>query len=213
MLEQVTVVLVDDHDVVRRGLRSFLETEPGLQVVGEAGNGAGAVALVQELVPDVVLMDLVMPGMDGIEATRRVRQVSPQTRVVVLTSYGDDAKVFPAIQAGALSYLLKTARADEVAAAVRAAGRGEAVIDPGVATRLMQALQQPALANPGSDLTERERDVLRLIAKGYTNQQIAAELYIGIKTVKSHVSNVLSKLHLEDRTQAAIFALKKGLDA
>lgn len=213
MLEQVTVVLVDDHDVVRRGLRSFLETEPGLQVVGEAGNGADAVALVQELVPDVVLMDLVMPGMDGIEATRRVRQVSPQTRVVVLTSYGDDAKVFPAIQAGALSYLLKTARADEVAAAVRAAGRGEAVIDPGVATRLMQALQQPALANPGSDLTERERDVLRLIAKGYTNQQIAAELYIGIKTVKSHVSNVLSKLHLEDRTQAAIFALKKGLDA
>lgn len=137
MLEQVTVVLVDDHDVVRRGLRSFLETEPGLQVVGEAGNGADAVALVQELVPDVVLMDLVMPGMDGIEATRRVRQVSPQTRVVVLTSYGDDAKVFPAIQAGALSYLLKTARADEVAAAVRAAGRGEAVIDPGVATRLM----------------------------------------------------------------------------
>lgn len=213
MLEQVTVVLVDDHDVVRRGLRSFLETEPGLQVVGEAGNGADAVALVQELVPDVVLMDLVMPGMDGIEATRRVCQVSPQTRVVVLTSYGDDAKVFPAIQAGALSYLLKTARADEVAAAVRAAGRGEAVIDPGVATRLMQALQQPALANPGSDLTERERDVLRLIAKGYTNQQIAAELYIGIKTVKSHVSNVLSKLHLEDRTQAAIFALKKGLDA
>ena len=210
--ERITVLLVDDHALVRGGVRAYLETQPDLEIAGEAGSGREAVELAAARVPDVVLMDLVMPEMDGIEATQRVRQVSPRSQVVVLTSFHDDAHVFPAFKAGALSYLLKDAGPDEVAAAVRAAARGEAVVNPRVAARLIQEFrgERGPQVNPYTALTEREQEVLRLIAQGRSNGEIAAELAISEKTVKGHVSNVLSKLYLEDRTQAAIYAWREG---
>jgi NarL family two-component system response regulator LiaR len=212
MSEVVTVLLVDDHALVRGGVRAYLDTQPDIEVVGEAGSGAEAVRQAETLVPDVVLMDLVMPGMDGIEATQRVRQVSPRSQVVVLTSFHEDSHIFPALKAGALSYLLKDAGPEEVAAAVRAAARGEVTIHPSIAARLVRQVRgvedQPA--NPYTELTEREEQVLRLIAEGRSNAEIAAELVISEKTVKGHVGNVLSKLHLADRTQAAVFAWREG---
>jgi two-component system, NarL family, response regulator LiaR len=210
--ERITVLLVDDHALVRGGVRAYLETQPDVEIVGEAGSGREAVELAAARVPDVVLMDLVMPEMDGIEATLRVRQVSPRSQVVVLTSFHDDAHVFPALKAGALSYLLKDAGPDQVAAAVRAAARGEAVINPRVAARLIQEFrgERGPQANPYTDLTEREQEVLRLIAQGRSNGEIATALAISEKTVKGHVSNVLGKLYLEDRTQAAIYAWREG---
>ncbi len=212
MSEPITVLLVDDHALVRGGVRAYLETQPDLAVVGEAGAGGAAVRLAAELAPDVALMDLAMPGMDGVEATGRLREVSPRTQVVVLTSFHDDAHLFPALKAGALSYLLKDAGPEEVAAAVRAAARGEAVLNPRVAARLIREFRgesQPTV-NPYTDLTEREQEVLRLIAQGRANGEIAAALAISEKTVKGHVSNVLGKLYLQDRTQAAIFAWREG---
>ena len=210
--ERITVLLVDDHALVRGGVRAYLETQPDVEIVGEAGSGREAVELAAARVPDVVLMDLVMPEMDGIEATLRLRQVSPRSQVVVLTSFHDDAHVFPAFKAGALSYLLKDAGPDEVAAAVRAAARGEAVVNPRVAARLIQEFrgERGPQVNPYTALTEREQEVLRLIAQGRSNGEIAAALAISEKTVKGHVSNVLSKLYLEDRTQAAIYAWREG---
>ncbi len=210
--ERITVLLVDDHALVRGGVRAYLETQPDLEIAGEAGSGREAVELAAARVPDVVLMDLVMPEMDGIEATQRVRQVSPRSQVVVLTSFHDDGHVFPALKAGALSYLLKDAGPDEVATAVRAAARGEAVINPRVAARLIQEFrgERGPQVNPYTDLTEREQEVLRLIAQGRSNGEIAAALAISEKTVKGHVSNVLGKLYLEDRTQAAIYAWREG---
>jgi NarL family two-component system response regulator LiaR len=212
MSEVVTVLLADDHQLVREGVRAFLETQPGIEIVGEAATGEEAVSLSQTLVPDVVLMDLVMPGIGGIEATRRVREVSPRTQVVALTSFHDDAYVFPAIKAGALSYLLKDAGPEEIAEAVRAAGRGEAKLHPRIAGRLLQQVRgaEPGAVNPFTELTEREQEVLRLIAQGMSNAEIAATLSISEKTVKAHVSNVLSKLYLVDRTQAAVFAWREG---
>jgi NarL family two-component system response regulator LiaR len=211
MSDVVTVLLVDDHALVRGGVRAFLDTQPDLDVVGEAGSGEEAVRLAEIHVPDVVLMDLVMPGMDGIEATKRVRGVSPRSQVVVLTSFHDDSFVFPAIRAGALSYLLKDAEPEEVAEAVRAAARGEVTIHPRVAARLIKQLRDDDdQVNPHTDLTVREQEVLRLIAHGLSNAEIAAQLVISEKTVKAHVSNVLSKLHLADRTQAAVFAWREG---
>ena len=210
----ITVLVVDDHGVVREGIRAFLATQPDIQVVGEAASGEEAVRLVQDLVPDVVLMDLVMPDMDGVEATRQVRRLSPHTQVIVLTSYHDDEHIFPAIRAGALSYLLKDVGPDDLADAVRKAARGEAVLHPRVAARVIQELHglsdREPLA-PFADLTERELEVLRLIAEGLSNAEIAQRLVISEKTVKSHVSNILSKLHLADRTQAAVYAWKQGL--
>ena len=210
--ETVTVVLVDDHAVVRQGVRAFLDAQPDVEIVGEAASGEEAVRLAERLVPDVVLMDLVMPGMNGVEATKRVRQVSPRTQVVVLTSFHDDADIFPAIKAGALSYLLKDAGPDEIATAVRAAARGETTLHPRVATRLLRQVrgEQGTPANPYTDLTEREQEVLHLIAQGLSNAEIGAALSISEKTVKAHVSNLLSKLYLVDRTQAAIFAWREG---
>jgi NarL family two-component system response regulator LiaR len=212
MNDSVTVLLVDDHAVVRGGVRAFLESQPDIEVVGEAGSGEEAVRHAERLAPDVVLMDLVMPGMDGIEATRRVRQVSPRSRVVILTSFSDDSYIFPALKAGALSYLLKDAEPEEVVAAVRAAARDEVTVHPRIAARLIRQVrgeeEQPV--NPFTELTEREQEVLLLIARGHTNAEIAANLVISEKTVKAHVSNVLSKLHLADRTQAAIFAWREG---
>ena len=212
MNETVTVLLVDDHAMVREGVRAFLEAQPDIEIVGEAGSGADAIQMAERLVPDVVLMDLMMPGMDGVEATKRVRRVSPRSQVVVLTSFYDDADIFPAIKVGALSYLLKDAGPDEIATAVRAAARGESTLHPRVATRLLRQVrgEQAAPANPYTDLTDREREVLHLIAQGMTNAEIGVALSIGEKTVKAHVSNLLSKLYLADRTQAAIFAWREG---
>lgn len=202
----VTVLIVDDHAIVRHGLRTYLGAQPGLLVVGEAASGEEALGLVTELVPDVVLLDLVLPGLDGIEATRQIRRTSPSTRVIVLTSFTDDEFVVRALRAGALSYLLKDAHPSEVAAAVRRAARGEAVIDRSIASRLLG----DAASGP-DELSERELQVLRLIAAGRGNGAIAGDLQISEQTVKKHVSNILGKLHLADRTQAAVYAWQEGL--
>jgi two-component system, NarL family, response regulator LiaR len=213
MSEPVTILIVDDHLLVRQGVRAFLETQPDIRVVGDVGSAEEAVQLATELVPDVVLMDLVMPGIDGVEATRRLRRVSPRSQVLVLTSYHQDEHIFPAIRAGALSYLLKDVSPLELAEAVRRAARGEAVLHPRVAARVVQELQgaRAEAFNPWSDLSERELEVLRLIADGMDNADIAERLVISEKTVKSHVSNILSKLHVGDRTQAAVYAWREGV--
>jgi NarL family two-component system response regulator LiaR len=213
MSDPITIMLIDDHAVVRQGLIAYLSTQPGFRVVGEAGSGQEAMQLASALVPDVALMDLVMPGMDGVEATREVKMISPRTQVVVLTSYHDDEHIFPALRAGALSYILKDVTMEEVAEAVRAAARGEPTLHPRVAARVIQEVQgaRQDQANPFTELTEREMDVLRHIANGQSNAQIAEELVISEYTVKGHVSNILSKLHLADRTQAAVLAWQQGI--
>jgi NarL family two-component system response regulator LiaR len=213
MSEPITILLVDDHALVREGARAFLEAQLDFVVVGSVGSGGEAVLVAADLAPDVVLMDLVMPGMDGIEATRRLKQCSPRSQVIVLTSYHDDEHIFPAIRAGALSYLLKDVRLPELAEAVRKAAQGEPVMHPHVAARIAQELDaMPAVdSSQYALLSEREREVLRHIAEGFSNSDIAIRLVISEKTVKSHVSNILSKLHLLDRTQAAVFAWREGL--
>jgi NarL family two-component system response regulator LiaR len=205
----ISVVIADDHPFVRHGLRTYLQTLEDMDVAGEATNGVEAVELVERLLPDVVLMDLVMPEMDGVGAIRRIREVAPSTRVIALTSFADDEKVFPAIKAGAAGYLLKDVRPADLADAVRKASRGEALLAPSVAARLMQEVSGERPAPAG--LTERELEVLRLIARGMSNKQIARELVVSEKTVKTHVSNILAKLHLADRTQAALYAVREGL--
>jgi DNA-binding NarL/FixJ family response regulator len=208
----ITVLLVDDHAVVRRGVRAFFETQSDLQVVGEAESGAEGVLLAAEHAPDVALMDLVMPGMDGVEATRRLKQASPRTQVIALTSYHDDEHVLAAIRAGATSYVLKDADATALAGAVRRTARGEGVLDPRAATRLVQEIRRgPTATDAFAGLSERERDVLRLVADALTNAAIAERLSISEKTVKSHIGNILAKLHLADRTQAAVFAWREGM--
>lgn len=212
--EKITLLITDDHLVVRQGLRAFLETQSDLEIVGEAASGEEAIALVQEHAPDVALMDLLMPGIGGIEATRQIKQLSPRTQIIILTSFHEDSQILPAIQAGALSYLLKDVKPVELIAAIRKAARGEVVLHPFVATRLMQSLQTKPTTESGSvstELSKRELEVLRLIAEGITNAEIAERLFISEKTVKSHVSNILSKLHLADRTQAAVYAWRNGL--
>ena len=209
MTEPIAVLIADDHPFVRHGLRTFLETLDDVEVVGEAGNGAEAVEQAARLVPDVVLMDLVMPELDGVEATRRIRAESPTTKVIVLTSFDADEQVFPAIKAGAAGYLLKDVRPAELAEAVRKASRGEALLAPSVAAKLMQEVAGDR--SPAAGLTERELEVLRLIARGLSNKMIARELVVSEKTVKTHVSNILAKLHLTDRTQAALYAVREGL--
>lgn len=213
MSEVITVLLVDDHAMVRQGVRTFLETQADLSVVGEAGSGKGAVELAAQHVPDVILMDLIMPDMDGVEATRKVKQVSPRSQVVVLTSYHEDEHIFPALKAGALSYVLKDMSAEELAEAVRKAARGEAVLHPRVAARVIQELQglRSDKVNPFTELSERELEVLKLIADGMSNAKMAARLVLSEKTIKGHVSNILSKLHLVDRTQAAVYAWREGI--
>jgi len=209
MADVISVLIADDHPFVRHGLRTYLETLDDLEVVGEASDGAEAVELAGRLLPDVVLMDLVMPELDGVEATRAIRAASPATKVIVLTSFDDDEKVFPAIKAGAAGYLLKDVRPAELAEAVRKASRGEALLAPSVAARLMQEVSGDRPAATG--LTDRELEVLRLIARGMSNKVIARELVVSEKTVKTHVSNILAKLHLADRTQAALYAVREGL--
>jgi NarL family two-component system response regulator LiaR len=208
----ITILLVDDHEVVRRGVRTYLDTLPELKVVGEASSGEEAIEEVQELIPDVVLLDLIMPGIDGVETTRRIKKVSPRTQVVVLTSFHDDAHVFPALKAGAISYILKDMKMDRLAEVILKASQGEVTLHPRVAARVLQNLrggsEEPQLF---TELTEREMDVLKLIANGLSNSQIAEKLVLSEYTVKGHVSNILSKLHLADRTQAAVYAWQRGL--
>jgi len=214
MNEPITILIVDDHQLVRQGVRDFLETQSDLIVVGEAATGDESVRLAGQYVPDVILMDLVMPGgMDGVEATRKVKKVSPRTQVVVLTSYHEDEHIFPAIRAGALSYVLKDIGSIELAEVVRKAAQGEAVINSRVAARLVQEVRrsQDVTPNPFTELTDREMEVLRLIADGLSNARIAERLVISEKTVKGHVSNILGKLHLADRTQAAVYAWREGI--
>lgn len=211
--KKITVMLVDDHAIVRGGVAAYLSAQKDIEVVGEAASGKEAVELAEKLVPDVVLMDLLMPQMDGVEATWRVRRVSPRSQVIVLTSYHEDTHIFPAIKAGALSYLLKDIAPQELAEAIRSAARGEATVHPKVASRMIAELRgdHEQTINSYNALTEREQEVLRAIADGMSNAAIAAKLVISEKTVKSHVSNILNKLHLADRTQAAVFAWREGI--
>lgn len=213
MSDEITVLLVDDHAMVRQGVRAFLATQPDLSVVAETGSGAEAVTLAAQYVPDVVLMDLIMPDMDGVEATRRVKQASPRSQVVVVTSYHEDEHIFPALRAGALSYLLKDLGSEELASAIRKAAAGEAVLHPRVAARVIKELQgaRAEKVNPFTELSERELEVLKLIADGMSNAEMAAKLILSEKTIKGHVSNILSKLHLVDRTQAAVYAWREGI--
>jgi NarL family two-component system response regulator LiaR len=215
MTERIKLLLVDDHQLVRWGVRTFLATQPDIEVVGEAASGEEALRLATELSPDVALVDLVMPGMDGVELTRRLKAQGARTQVIVLTSYHEDEHIFPAIRAGALSYLLKDVSARELADAVRKAATGEAVLHPRVAARVVRELHAVPRGNPapGPILSERELEVLRLIAEGRSNAEIAEQLVISENTVKTHVGSILSKLHLADRTQAAVYAWREGLMA
>ena len=213
MTDTISLLITDDHALVRQGIRAFLEVQADFTVLGEADSGETAVQMAAELVPDVVLMDLVMPGMGGVEATRQVKRVSPHSQIIVLTSYHEDEYIFPALRAGALSYVLKDIGPDELADVVRKAARGESVLHPRVAARVVQEIRGAKRDTPNlfTDLSDRELEVLRLIADGLSNADIANTLVISEKTVKGHVSNILSKLHMLDRTQAAVFAWQQGL--
>lgn len=213
MMDKISVLIVDDHGVVRQGLRTYLELLDDIEIVAEAENGVEAVVLVRQYNPDIVLMDLVMPEMDGIEATHQVLEVSPTTKVIVLTSFAEDELVFPAIEAGAIGYLLKDVDPQDLHHVIQAVHRGETQLHPDITKKLIDrvtASQKGADTVPG-DLTPRELEVLALIAQGQSNREIAATLTISEKTVKTHVGNILSKLHLSDRTQAAIYAHKHSL--
>jgi NarL family two-component system response regulator LiaR len=207
----IRVLVADDHAVVREGLRTFLSLQDGIEVVGEAGDGEAAVREAEIRRPDVILMDLVMPRLDGVGAMRELRRRMPECRVIVLTSYAQDDRLLPAIQAGAAGYLLKDAEPREIARAVRAAHAGEALLAPAIAARLVAAIAQPAGERPTQRLTPREREVLALIGRGLPNKRIARELGVSEKTVKTHVGHVLAKLGVTDRTQAALHAVREGL--
>lgn len=208
----IKVLLVDDHEIVRKGVAALLETEDDIQVVGEATNGREALDKVAELEPRVILMDLVMPEMDGVEATRTIRERHPEAQILVLTSFGGDDKLFPAIKAGALGYLLKDTRPDDLVHAIRQAAEGHSALNPSVARRLLKEFSREAMASaPTEPLTERETEVLSLLARGLTNEQVGAKLFISEATVRTHVSHILAKLGLTNRTQAALYALREGL--
>lgn len=214
MSHTITVLLVDDHKIVRQGVRAYLHTLTDIQVIAEADSGMAAITAVDQYQPDVVLMDLEMPGeQDGITATRQIRKLHPETQVIVVTSHHQDEYIFPAVRAGAISYLLKDVEPDELAAAIRKAAKGEAVLDSRVASRIIRELQGIRMDefNPFTELSEREFEVLRLIAAGMSNSEIAETLVIGESTVKTHISNLLRKLHLDDRTQAAVYAWQQGI--
>lgn len=206
----IRILVVDDHSVVRQGLKMFLDLDPDLEIIGEAENGAEAVRMAGELKPDVVLMDMLMPVMDGIEATKQIRGTMPDTEVIALTSVLEDNAVVGAIKAGAIGYLLKDTQSDELRRAIKAASDGQVQLSPQAAARLMREVRTPETVQPDA-LTERENDVLKLIAQGKANKEIARELIIGEKTVKTHVSNILLKLGVQSRTQAALYAAQNGL--
>jgi NarL family two-component system response regulator LiaR len=210
----IRVLLVDDHPVVRKGLSALVDREPGIEIVGEAENGEQAVAMLERLRPDVVLMDLEMPGIGGIEATRRISESYPDVKIVVLTSHAAEEDVFPALKAGALGYLLKHSAPEDVLRAIHQAHRGESVLHPAIARMVLQELNrppQPRQSSTTDPLSERELEVLRLLARGMSNQEIADTLVVGEATVRSHVSAILRKLQLASRTQAALYALREGL--
>jgi len=212
MTAPISILIVDDHEVVRNGIRAYLETLPEFNVVGEAASGEETIKMVSDLIPDVVLMDLVMPGMDGIETTREVKKISPRTHIVVLTSYHEDEHIFPALKAGAISYVLKDMKMDKLAEAIESAIRGEVTLHPLVATRVLRNLRGESNGESFyAELTERELEVLKFIANGLSNSQIADQLVISTNTVKGHVSNILSKLHLAERNQGAGNARQKGI--
>jgi two-component system, NarL family, response regulator LiaR len=211
MVPMIRVVFVDDHEMVRIGVSSYLSAQPDIEVVGEADDGKKGVELALELRPDIILMDLVMKEMDGIEATRQIIEQWPEAKVIIVTSFLDDEKVYPALEAGATSYMLKTSKAGEIANAVRATYHGQSVLEPEVTGKMMVKMRQKNTHLPHEDLTSREIEILLLMAEGKTNQDIADELFIALKTVKTHVSNILSKLNVQDRTQAVIYAFKHSL--
>lgn len=215
-MQNIRLLIVDDHAVVRKGLRGFLELMDGFEVVGEGSNGAEAVSFAQQLQPDVVLMDLIMPEMDGIEATRRIMISNPEIKILILSSFGDDDNVFPAIQAGALGYVLKDISPEDLADAIRQTAEGKSHLHPDITNKLISHVQKDPSQGDATnqlikELTERELEVLIQIGRGLSNKEIASELSISPKTVKTHVSSILSKLQLSDRTQAAIFSIRQGL--
>lgn len=212
MADKIRVLIVDDHEVVRQGLAAFLGVQDDIEIAGEAADGEQALTMTASLRPDVILMDLVMPRLDGVEAIRRIRADDPSARIVVLTTFADDDKLFPAIRAGAAGYLMKDVSPHDLARAVRMARDGEPLLHPDIARRLMDELSRGGREQPARDrLTERELDVLRLIAHGRSNKEIAQDLVLSEKTVKTHVSNILQKLDLADRTQAALYAVRQRL--
>ena len=205
----INVLLVDDHEMVRIGVGAYLSAQTDIHVIAEAANGQQAVELGLQLRPDIILMDLVMEEMDGIEATKQLIKQWPEAKVIIVTSFLDDEKVYPALEAGATSYLLKTSKAGEIAAAIRRTYEGESVLEPEVTGKMMSKMRKPSL--PHEELTAREMEILLLMTQGKTNQEIADELFIALKTVKTHVSNLVSKLDVQDRTQAVIYAFKHKL--
>jgi two-component system, NarL family, response regulator LiaR len=209
-MEKIKVVVVDDHDMVRKGIISYLLTESNIEVVGEARSGNEGVQLVKRVKPDIVLMDLLMENGNGIMATKEILSFQPNCKVIIITSYYDDQQVFPALEAGAFSYLLKTASASEIVQAINKAVQGETIIEPKVANKMLNRFRTSE-RKPHDDLTERELDVLKCLGEGMTNQEISEDLFIGVKTVKTHVSNILSKLSVSDRTQAAVYANRNGI--
>ncbi|AXN38077.1 response regulator [Peribacillus butanolivorans] len=207
----IKVLFVDDHEMVRIGVSAYLSAQADIEVIGEADNGLKAVELAMELRPDIILMDLVMPEMDGIEATKRIIEKWPEAKIIIVTSFLDDEKVYPALEAGATSYMLKTSKASEIARAVRSTFQGQSVLEPEVTGKMMEKLRRPQKTQLHEQLTNREMEILLLMTQGKTNQEIADELYIALKTAKVHVSNILSKLAVQDRTQAVIYAFKHSL--
>jgi NarL family two-component system response regulator LiaR len=211
MNAMIKVLLVDDHAIVRKGIIALLETEADILIVGEASNGLEAVRLAESLKPDVILMDLVMPGVNGVDAIRKIKAQEPAARILVLTSFGTDDKVFPALKAGALGYLLKDSNPQELIEAIRQVQQGESWLHPAVARKVLNELMHTTEPSASEKLTERETDVLKLLAHGLSNRDIAERLVISEATVRTHVSSLLAKLHLASRTQAALYALREGL--
>ena len=212
MSENIRVLIADDHPLIREGLRGLLAAEPDLELVGEAADGSEAVEKTDQLRPDVILLDLLMPVKSGIEAIIEIKEKDPGARILVLTSFADDEQVFPALRAGALGYLLKDSSPQDLLRAIRSVYRGESSLHPAIARRLVLQFSQPAVdSTPENPLTQRETEVLKLVAEGLSNQNIADELVVSERTVGKHVGNILEKLHLANRTQAALYALREGL--
>ena len=210
-MRMIKVVFVDDHEMVRIGVSSYLSAQPDIEVIGEADDGKKGVELSLELRPDVILMDLVMKEMDGIEATKLIMEAWPEAKIIIVTSFLDDEKVYPALEAGATSYLLKTSKASEIANAVRSTYHGQSILEPEVTGKMMMKMRQKDVVHPHEQLTSREMEILMLMTEGKSNQEIADALFIALKTAKTHVSNILSKLEVQDRTQAVIYAFKHSL--